>query len=296
MTEQTKEETGLAKADPTAIAPVDPYAALENWDGEIVPTQQRPSTLDPNDVTGTEDIGADEIRLARLGVAQGLSYQMTPGDAQYIEGLTLFQMFNDQTSEIYGHGPLTIIPILRDVKRMQFTPRSEGGGLLDPDVPKGDPRLKWSWSTPELKASGVRGDVPPQATEFIEFVVLICRKGKAPEPILLSLAQKNKANRLAADKLTSVVKLSHAPIYASVFSIDTHVPAKNAKGQVFGAPTIRSLGFIPKDTPIGAALFAHAENFHNSLEGKTVVVQRADDDIDDSMAGNPESPSGSSEM
>jgi hypothetical protein len=257
---------------------------LTKWDGEITGVQQRPSSLDPNDLSGTEDIGKDEVRLPRVGIAQGLSPQMTPGDTQYIEGLTLFDMFNDQTGEIYGKGPLTFIPILRDVRRVEFTPRSQGGGVVDLNVPKGDARLRWSKSSPEL----AKADVPPAATEFVEFVVLLLRKGKAPEPIMLSIAQKNKWNRRAAEKVTSVAKLRHAPIYASVFTIDTKIPGKNDKG-TFGVFTVRDMGFIPKDTPIGGALYSHAENFYRSLEGKVVSTQYAGaDDVDDSMASNQE--------
>ena len=280
MTEQNKTD------DPgTALKPVDPNTALSTWDGEISGTLDRPKTLDPNDVSGTENIDADEVRLPRIGIAQGLSPQMTPGDTLYLDSLKLFMMFNDQTGEVYGHGPITFVPVRRDVRRIEFTPRSEGGGVVDLDVPKGDPRLRWTKSDPSL----AKADVPPAATEFVEFVVILFRKGKAPEPIMLSIATKNKWNRRAADKITSVSKLRHAPIYANLFSIDTSIPGKNDKG-TFGVPTIRDLGFIPKDTPLGAAIYAHCEAFHQSLEGKVVRTQTVDDPIDDSMAANPEAP------
>jgi hypothetical protein len=117
--------------------------------------------------------------------------------------------------------------------------------------------------------------------------VFILRKGFSPEMIMLSIAQKNKWNRRASDKITSVSKLRNAPIYANLFSIDTHIPGKNDKG-TFGVPTIRDLGFIPKDTPAGGALYNFLEQTHRSLEGKVVSTQSVDDTIDDSMAANPE--------
>jgi hypothetical protein len=226
--------------------------------------------------------------LPRLGIAQGLSHQVTPGDGQYIEGLTLFDMFNDLTNEIYGKGPITFVPLRRDVKRMQFKPRAEGGGLLDPDVPPGDPRLGWR------RGEGPNGeDLPPQATTFVEFVILLLRPGKAPEPIVLSIAGTNKHNRRASDQLTTFIKLRNAAIYAGLYTVDTKVPAKNDKG-TFGVPTIKNAGFIPKDTPAGAALFEFAKQFHESLEGKNIIVDR-EADVDDSMAANPEE-GGSTEM
>lgn len=239
--------------------------------GELAGTFERPKSLE-RDLAGTEDIGAEDVRLPRLAIAQGLSPQITPGDARYIQGLTLFDLFNDLTEEVYGKGPITFVPVRRDIRRIEFVPRSEGGGIVDMDVPPNDPRLKWTVE------DGVKR--PPQATTFVEYVILMLRPGKQPEPIVLSIKGTNKENRRASDKITTVVKL-RPPIYASLFKIDTQVPAKNDKG-TFGVPRIKDAGFIPKDSPAGAALFAFAKNFHDSLEGKEIVVNRepGEDDFD----------------
>ncbi|KKM78483.1 hypothetical protein LCGC14_1359440, partial [marine sediment metagenome] len=71
---------------------------------------------------GTEDITADDLKLPRLAIAQGLSPQMLPDDSAHIEGLKLFELFNDLTDEIYGKGPLTFIVGRRQVKRIEFDP------------------------------------------------------------------------------------------------------------------------------------------------------------------------------
>lgn len=233
--------------------------------GEITGTLERPKSLDPHDLSGTEGIGREDVRLPRLAIAQGLSPQITPGDGQFIEGLTLFDMFNDFTSEIYGKGPLTFVPVQRDTRRIEFIPRSEGGGIVDMDVPPNDPRLKWTVE------DGVK--IPPRATTFIEFVILLLRPGKQPEPIVLSIKGTNKHNRRASDQLTTFIKLRNAPIYAGLYKVDTSKPAKNDKG-TFGVPTIKNAGFIPLDSPAGKALYEHAKAFHESLKGKTIVVNR----------------------
>lgn len=246
--------------------------------GSVTGTLERPKSLDPNDRSGTEGIGADDVRLPRLAIAQGLSPQVTPGDSMFIEGLTMFDMFNDLTNEIYGKGPLTFVPIRRDVRRIEFTPRGEGGGVVDLNVPANDPRLNWTWSSDDHSG---KADVPPAATTFVEFVAILLRPGKAPEPIVLSIKSTNKHNRRASDQLTTFIKLRNAPIYAGLYNVDTKVPAKNDKG-TFGVPTIKNAGFIPKDTPAGAALYKHCEDFHKALQGKAIVVQRepGEDDFD----------------
>lgn len=231
-------------------------------------TMERPKSLSRTDLTGTEDIGADEIRLPRLAIAQGLSLEMIPGDARYIENLKLFDLFNDLTKEIYGSGPITFVPIRRDVRRIEFTPRDEGGGVVDMDVPAGDPRLKWTKSSPTV----AKADVPPAATTFTEFIALLLRPGKKPEPIVLSMKETNKFNRRAAKDLTTYIKLRNAAIYAGLYTVSVK-PEKNDKG-TFGTFVVKNAGFIPKDTAAGKALYAHAEAFAASLSGKTIVVDR----------------------
>ena len=241
--------------------------------GDITPSPTRPKALDRTDRSGTEDITAEDVKLPRLAIAQGLSPQMIPGGAQFIDGLTMFDMFNDMTEQIYGKGPLDFVPVRRYVRRMEFIPIKEGGGLVDPDVPVNDSRLRWTKSSPEL----ARADLPPKATVFVEFVVLLCKSGKEPEPIVLSIASKNKYNRRASDTLTTNIKFLKSPIYAGMYTIDTKVPGKNDSG-TFGVFTIKPAGFVPIDTPAGLAFFNYAKVFHESLVDKTITVTRETDD------------------
>lgn len=249
--------------------------------GEQVGTIARPSELTPGDISGTEDINANEVKLPRLAIAQGLSHQMIPGDGQHIDGLTLFDLFNDLSEEIYGKGPLSFVPVKRSIKHMVMPPRKDGDPDFDPDVRPGDPRLDWTASIP-----GGRKDTPPVATTFIEFVVLLLRPSKAPEPIVLSISQNNKWNRRASDNLTTFIKLRNAPIYAGLYTVDTKVPARNDQG-TFGVPTVKNAGFINQSTPGGAMLYAYAKSFYESLTDKIININR-EVPIDDSMAANPE--------
>lgn len=226
---------------------------------------QAPKSLDREDLTGTEDIGANEIRLPRLAIAQGLSPEMTPGDARYIEKLKMFEFFNDLTTDTYGPGPITFVPVRRDVRRIEFKPREEGGGVVDMDVPPGDPRLKFT--------KGPNGErIPPRATTFTEFIILMLHKGKVPEPIVLSIKETNKFNRRAAENMRTFAKLRNAALYAGLYTVSSK-PEKNDKG-TFGTYVVKNAGFLNTDTPIGAKLYEHAKKFAQSLEGKEIVVNR----------------------
>lgn len=255
----------MAKTD----EPIDPVTDDLMIVGDLHGVLERPKSLDRDDLTGTEDIGPEDVRLPRLAIAQGLSNQMLPDDARYIAALHLFDLFNDITEDVYGRGPLTFVPIRRDVRRIEFLPREQGGGVVDMDVPPGDPRLKWTGSAAEGNRQA------PAATTFVEFIILMLRPGKAPEPIVLSIPGRNKFNRRASDNLTTFIKLRHAAIYAGLYTVECK-SEKNDKG-TFGTYVCKNAGFVPKDTVAGAKLFAYAEQFARSLEGKTVIVSRESD-------------------
>lgn len=246
----------------TDKAPITDLATL----GGITGSMTRPKSLDTADRAGTEDINREDIRLPRLAIAQGLSPQVTPGDAQFVDGLKLFDMFNDLTGEVYGKGPITFVPIRRSVHRMEYRPRSEGGGLIDANVPANDPRT--------FGSTGDNGVwIPPVATTYVDFIVLLLRKGHEPEPIVLSIRGTNKHNRRASDTLTTLILGRNAAIYAGLYTVDTLVPAKNDKG-TFGVPSIKNAGFIPVDTPAGQALYEFAKGLYEGFQGKQIEINR----------------------
>ena len=230
----------------------------------------RPDWIPEGDTTGTQ-MSPEDIRLPRLAIAQGLSPQITPGDSAYIDGLKLFDLFNDVTGEVYGRGPLTFVPVRRDVRRIEFKPRAEGGGVVDINVPPGDPRLDWTEDE-----DGNRQ--PPVATKFHEWVVLLLHSDGRREPLVLSIKDTNKWNRNAARNLNTFIALPHPqfgtlPIYAKKYVI-TSGSEKNDKG-TFGVPIIKQAGVV-NDASVGRM----AMEFAKSLEGKKIVVDREPGDDD----------------
>lgn len=233
--------------------------------GEIQGTLDRTKSLGRGSLSGTEDITADEIRLPRLAIAQGLSDQMMPDNSQYINNLKLFEMFNDLTGEVYGRGPIKFVPVRRDVRRIEFVPRSEGGGIVDFAVPAGDARLKWT-----INRDGE--SVPPTATTFDEYVSMLLVAGKAPEPIVISIKHTNKFNRRAVGSFNTFIKLRNAEIYSGLYTIQS-VTEKNDKG-TFGVPVIRNAGSLNAEVAQEKALYLHCRKFAQSLEGKEILIDR----------------------
>lgn len=256
--------------------------------GDLLPATNRPSDVDPHDMAGTQDITRDEVRLPRLAIAQGLSPQMIPGKPEYNDKLKMFEMFNDVTGDVYGKGPVLVVPVNRHITRIEFDPDDQKVPI-DRDVPAGDPRLKWDRSvTPNL---------PPRATEFHEFVCLLLQQGKAPEPVVVSIKATNKHQRKAASDWTTFIMLRRAAIYRGMYAISTGIgTGKTKEGQDtnYGIFIVKNAGFVPTtkvvdgqsvQNPAGLALLEMAKQFHESLEGKIITVQReAGDDSFDTSA------------
>ena len=254
MADEKKDETALMQS----VDMSNPSTWLTPETGEV-----------SQDLTGTEDIGIADIRLPRLAIAQGLSDQMLPDNSKYIPDLKLFQMFNDLTGEIYGNGPLYFVPVKRDVRYIEFKPRSEGGGVLDLNVPPNDPRTLW-------RTDPTTGDrLPPRATEFIEFVIILLRQNHAPEPIVLSIKTTNKWNREAAIGLTSFVKLRRDAIYAGLYTVQSK-SEKNDQG-TFGVYVTRRVG------KAAIPIRNYAKEFHEQIKDRPIIIEREpgmDDDFD----------------
>ena len=229
----------------------------------------RPSFIE-SATTGTDDISLEDLKLPRLCIAQGLSPQMLPGDPARIDGLALFDIFNDLTGEIYRKfegkdiEPLKFIVCKRSVKFIEFD-EEDRRVPIDLDVPRNDPRTKWT------KDESGRG-VPPRAMKFVEFVVLLLDGDKEPEPVVISFQETNKFNKAAHTRLSGFIKMKRppAPIYAGVYSV-TPGSATNDNG-TFGIFKVGQNGFVPN-----AELYEMAKSFSESLEGREIVVDREGD-------------------
>jgi hypothetical protein len=256
--------------------------------GDIEGVKERPKSIDPTDRSGKEGITADEIRLPRLTVAQGLHPQLVPGQTEHIPGLSIGQMFNDVTEEVYGTGPLKVVSIYRYVTWIEFDP-NDRNVVLDRHIPPGDPRREWS------RGTGPDGeDEAPRATEFVEFVCLLLRPNKLPERLVVPIKTTNKQMRAAAELWTTYIDNRNGPIYSGLYQLTSQmIRGKNKKGQdtLYGVFVVKNAGYIPKDTPAGAMLFEYAKHFHLAAKGKPVVADRAggtDDVAVDDTSFDPE--------
>jgi hypothetical protein len=213
---------------------------------------------------GSQDITSDDIRLPRLAIAQGLSPQMLPDNSQYIEGLRMFDMFNDVTGDIYGRGPLKFVPVYWHVKNIEFEKDDKGkntGIIVDDNVPSGDPRTKWQ------RDNGVK--TPPKATRYTEMVVFLVRPELPPETIIISIKETNRYMRRAAQTISGALVEIPRPYYGGVYTVKT-VPEKFTEGTA----GVFVFGIRPTLWNSDRELFERGKMLQESLKGKTIVVNR----------------------
>lgn len=236
-------------------------APVQDWTqtGELETTDR--AQFDPRDAEG-EQYDLDEIKLPRLLIAQGLSPQLIPGTPEYVKGLAVGDMFNDVTGEVYGPGPLKVVPFYDHTTRIEFDP-NDRRVPLDRNVPKNDPRMRWE------------GNNPPRATEFVEMYSLIVRPGKAPEPVVVTIKTTNKHQTHAAKMWRTFIQQRGRKIYTGVYELTTMIArGKNREGQdtMYGHFIVKNAGTLDPSKPVAGAILAMARELHVHLTGGTKTI------------------------
>jgi hypothetical protein len=177
----------------------------------------RPAWLTEEKITGLDHIGADDMEMPRLAVAQLTSKQILKGHELYIQGLEFGQYFNSVTGEVYGEGALTFSVLRADPPRaIEFTPIDEGGGVVDMDVPLDDSRL-------DFTVDGDGKKQKPVATKFYDFIIMLW-----PTKEIIALSFKSSGLRVAK-KLNFLMRQRSGPPWVGVYSLKA-VQKTDAKG------------------------------------------------------------------
>lgn len=77
---------------------------------------------------GLENVGATDILIPRLMIAQQMSPQINKKKAEFIEGLEIGQIFDVGTGDVYADG-ITFLPVLYRKDYLEWAPRDTGKGL-----------------------------------------------------------------------------------------------------------------------------------------------------------------------
>lgn len=215
----------------------------------------------PKAAEGTEHLTKEDIRLPRLSIAQGLSPQVTRGNAKFIQGLSIGDLFNDLTGQIYQQ-PLEFFVVRADPPRwIEFIPREQGGGVKDLNVQPGDPRT--------FPRRGPNNEfLQPIATQFYDYVIMLW-----PSQELIALSMKSTALKVARS-FNGLISIRNAPIYTGKYRLTT-AQEKNAKGE-WPQFVIVNAGWVDNQEQ-----FNVLKRMFDTLKTKNLVIDRepGDDDI-----------------
>lgn len=226
----------------TTTAPAGPLAAAPDW----MPKTRR----------GFEDTLQTDLMIPRLALAQALSPQVTDGDPRRIPDLKPGDFFNSVTNQSYGREVFVQVLRKMPLRAMEFRDVADGGGVIDPDVPLDDPRLKWG-------TSGDKQKDQPVATLFRDFLAVVL-----PQREIIALSFKSSGIN-AAKTLWGLATMSNRDCFAVRLQITSGVKLDPKPHQIY---KVAQAGWVSQeDFKLGEEMFESvkviaADKIHREVE------------------------------
>lgn len=201
---------------------------------------------------GMENVTQDDMLIPRLCIAQeGNSPQLKKTSELYIPDLEPGQFFNSVTGEIYGNS-VVLVPLFFFKNFIEFVPMDQGGGVVKmyqskAEVPLAD--LAWVDNT------------KPKVTEFKNWMSLIIREDRAPEPIVSSF---KSSGIKTAKKLGKLIDMTNLPAFAKTYTF-TVKPKQKGQLSWFGQD-VQPGEFVPR------AFYDNAKSYFAKLQEAGVKV------------------------
>lgn len=210
--------------------------------------EQAPDDFMRGDHRGMESITRDDILLPRLSLAQSQSPEVIEGTPTYVEGIKVGDLFNSITKVNYGREVYVQILKKEPLRAMEFKPIEQGGGVLDPNVPLGDPRLKW----------GENGE-KPQATLFRDYIARIIFPKQPEDEQLIALSFKSSGIRPAKQLAGKIAKRNH-PMFVGLYRISSDINLKPQPHRVYVIEDARKVSVA--DAKIGEEMYEALKNIN----------------------------------
>lgn len=231
---------------------------------------ERPSFIKEGDTRGTENISTADIKPPALRIAQAMSPETKRSEgALYIDGLREGELFNSSSREVFGEGPIGLVIINQlGHRHVEFAPKGEGG-VLDFNVPDGDPRTEFT----EIERDGKRIREKPRATKFYDYLVwAIPADGRQ---LMMTLSMKSTQLKKAV-QLNTILAGSKMPSFAHLFQASA-VPEKRGANSFYGW-RIDAVGYVSEEQ------YNEASRLYDKMKGKKIEVETeggepAEDDI-----------------
>ncbi len=213
---------------------------------------------------GNEHIGKDDIIIPRLALAQKTSPETDRTHAKYVEGVSFTDMFNSITKTNYGNGPVYFSILRADKPRyVEFKPLEDGGGVIDPNVPAGDPRTKFG----EFNKDTGKAD-KPVATQFYDYIIMVLNDLNLQDPIqnVMGLSLKSSAIKVAKQLNLLINQRGKKLLFKGVYSLTSTTDTK--AGNTFAIYKVSNAGWLPP----GSEVELVAGEFFDMWKDKEVII------------------------
>lgn len=244
----TDKKDALATQGPTALAGY----------------EQAPDDYMKGDHRGIETITRGDILIPRLALAQAQSPEVIEGTPTYVPGIKVGDLFNSLTKTNYGKEVFVQVVKKEPLRAMQFRPVEDGGGVLDPNVPLGDDRLKW----------GEDGS-KPEATLFRDYIARIIWPTQSADEQLIALSFKSTGIKVAKELVGKIAMRNH-PMFVGLYRISTDISLKPQPHRIYKVDNAGKVSVA--DAKLGEEMF-EALKAVNTVE-RVDRSTRPDDDPD----------------
>jgi hypothetical protein len=223
-----------------------------------------PATMLPDFLVGTagmgnEGVSSKDVTYPRVGVIQALSPEIDKGNAKYIQGADLGDLFNTLTREIIPQ-PLMLMDCFFQKSYGVFKLRTSGGGY------------KAQFATEAEAQKFVENDFEGGQLEIIDTGIHMCllldQQATTPtgEAVMFFTKTKLKVSR----QMNTILKGKGAARWATIWNVET-VKEINSKNQPYYNLKVTDAGFV-KDK----ALFDRGSKLYEDVREKVVAVSAED--------------------
>ena len=221
---------------------------------------------------------ADEMQIPFVRLLQALSPQLNKKKAEYIDGASSGDAFNNVTGEYWdGEQGLTVIPCYQTTKYLEFTPREMGGGFRG-EINPNNPVLQ------QTTRSGSK-EILPNGNELVKsdqhFCLIVDEDGGCQPAVIDMKSTQLKVSRrwktqIAMQKVTLPDgRKVTPPVFATMWKLRS-VEESNDQGS-WSNWAVEKVGLVEDRN-----LYQEARSFRKSIEAGE--VKAAPDEHEQSAA------------
>lgn len=238
---------------------------------------------------GMENVTADELAIPFFRMLQGLSPQVNPAEAKYIEGAKQGEILNTATGE---HFPvMDFVAVHRDHNFGEYTPREQGGGFIGIKAPD-DPEVL-SLRAKQGKFGKLITARDTHLVETFSLFGIAVIGGRASRGVISFASTAIKAYTGFITQVSGIEypnskgDLQRPPLWAHRWRISSK-PDKNKKGSFFSwkiepaEPRVDGqFPFIKSRMNPDAGLYIAGKEFYEMIKAGKVTVKREDAAVDE---------------